>query len=128
MIGDARAGVCSFPIRADKQLTQQNVTRDGCHVPWGPATNASTLTHEVGHWLGLAHTFEGGCQGGDGCDDTFPQAEASSADMTTPGDINSCPALTQCNGNGKQNVKNFVSILRIEVAPVPEANGCVDGL
>ncbi|GAB5551321.1 MAG: hypothetical protein Sapg2KO_09120 [Saprospiraceae bacterium] len=36
-----------------------------------------TLTHEIGHWLNLYHTYYGGCSGGDFVEDTPSMAYAS---------------------------------------------------
>lgn len=41
-------------------------------------TRNRTLTHEVGHFLNLFHTFQGGCGFGDQCADTPPVNAASS--------------------------------------------------
>lgn len=48
-----------------------------------------TLTHEIGHWLGLFHTFQGGCTGGDQCDDTPPVA-STFTNANCPSNGNSC--------------------------------------
>ena len=52
-------------------------------MPGGPFGSAfslgQTATHEAGHWLGLPHTFEGGCLGkGDGIGDTPAMLEPTS--------------------------------------------------
>ena len=51
-------------------------------------TQGDTLVHEVGHWLGLQHTFEGGCEGdGDGIDDTPSQGDPT---FGCPDNKNTC--------------------------------------
>ncbi|MSP58375.1 MAG: PKD domain-containing protein [Flavobacteriaceae bacterium] len=47
------------------------------------------LTHEVGHWLGLYHTFQDGCANGDLIDDT-PPVKSAFTNSNCPSNGNSC--------------------------------------
>ncbi|MFM6951724.1 MAG: M43 family zinc metalloprotease [Bacteroidota bacterium] len=51
--------------------------------------SARTLTHEIGHWLGLYHTFQDGCTGGDQIDDT-PPVNGTFVNASCPSGGNSC--------------------------------------
>ncbi|KAH6885110.1 hypothetical protein BKA70DRAFT_1166012, partial [Coprinopsis sp. MPI-PUGE-AT-0042] len=61
-------------------------------LPGGDQENYNhgrTTVHEAGHWLGLYHTFEGGCEGvGDNIEDTAPEASES---VGCPVGRKSCP-------------------------------------
>jgi hypothetical protein len=58
-----------------------------------------TATHEVGHWLGLFHTFEGGCgPPGDFVDDTEPEFEPHYG----------CAPRESCPGGGLDPIENFM--------------------
>lgn len=82
---------------------------DGVMIRHSTVTNGTrknfdmgrTLTHEVGHWLGLFHPFEGGCDNGvgDNVADTPPQRSASEG----------CPVgRDSCEGDGPDLINNFM--------------------
>lgn len=68
-----------------------------------PYNEGDTATHEIGHWLGLAHTFENGCsKPGDFVADTPYQADGDNI-FYCDESLNTCPQP------GKDPVHNFMS-------------------
>ncbi len=89
--GAALLGVARFPWQYRGRKKLDGITVNVAGLPGGRARGynlGDTVIHEAGHWLGLYHTFEGGCRDLDGVADT--PAEAGPSYGCRIG-INTCP-------------------------------------
>jgi hypothetical protein len=102
-LGDQVLGWSTFPWEYAAHPAMDGVVMHVGSVPGGTIAGFNkgyTATHEIGHWLGLYHTFQNGCaQPGDTVDDTPYERDPSDG----------CPSTRDtCPVTGTDPVHNFM--------------------
>ncbi|MEV7006007.1 zinc metalloprotease [Streptosporangium sp. NPDC051022] len=102
-LGELVLGYSTYPYWYGGEPQLDGVVIDWRTLPGGSLRNFDrgfTGVHEIGHWLGLLHTFENGCEPpGDAVADTPPEGQPTEG----------CPLHKDtCKGGGPDPIHNFM--------------------
>jgi len=109
--GHRLLGWATFPWELADNQNMDGVVIHYASLPGGPLAPynlGGTAIHEVGHWIGLLHTFQDGCgdESETGCKETGDRV------CDTPGEANAtfgCPiGLDTCPGPGQDPIHNYM--------------------
>ena len=110
--GGTLLGWAAFPWELAANPLMDGVVMNNIALNHGGTTSYNSgdiVAHETGHWLGLYHTFQGGCTGSTGYDGTIGQGDLVADTAPEASNASGCPVgRDTCAGDGPDPITNYM--------------------